>query len=122
MLTILSVRDALYRAGYELQKGSRDPLHFRDIAERTIRYAQCAFGSVVPADYAYNLINRAPFSCSDPFFVFEGRARYHFVDRGFAYTGDIVWRPVGGKPRVVGHWLNGKQQLSNDPRRLLSVD
>ncbi len=45
--------------------------------------------SVVPPDYCYNVINKAPYSFTYPVLVRVARGRYKYVGPGYAYTGPV---------------------------------
>jgi hypothetical protein len=118
MKTRMPVRDALYKAGEELASEYRNrAIPVREIAERTVQHSGCSWGSVIPSDHCYNLVNRSWFSRSDPFFMFEGEGEYRFVGRDYSYTGPITWRERGAEPCVVGESNAGKVRWTGDPRR-----
>ena len=67
--------------------------------------------SIIPSDYCYNIINKAPFSFSTHLFEFLGAGSYKCLGEKYPYNGDIHW-----KGEKVGHWKNGKPILIKDPR------
>ena len=86
MANYMSIAEALYKAGAELQRqAGKQSIPRRDLARRTIALTGCSYESVLLSDYCYNLVNRAPVSCSDPFFVQEGRG-------GLSYSRALAWR------------------------------
>lgn len=73
--------------------------------------------SVIPSDYCYNVINKAPFSFRHLVLVRVGRGRYQYVGPNFAYTGPVLWKPKQQNERQVGSWHNGRCDLQHDPRQ-----
>lgn len=73
--------------------------------------------SVVPSDYCYNVINRAPYSFRHPVLLRIWRGRYKYVGPGYAYTGPVMWKPFGEAERQVGCRIDGEPHLELDPRR-----
>lgn len=113
----MSIEDALDRAGKELQsKDEQGPIPRGELVAVAARYAGCGVSSVIPSDFAYNRVNRAPASRARPMFVQEARGLYKYLGLGYPYTGAIFWRPVGEKERVVGRSKNGEAELFRDPR------
>jgi len=72
--------------------------------------------SVIPSDYCYNVINKAPYSCRHPVLVRVERGRYKYVGPDYAYTGPILWKPKQESERQVGRWNHGVCHLEQDPR------
>ena len=113
----LSVEEALSLAGAALQKEfGADPIPRRALADAVMRQCACSRSSVLPSDFAYNMVNRAGVSCERPVFIQEGRGYYRFVGRNHPYTGDVFWKPSGGTRRKVGAWNEGVPQWIDDPR------
>ena len=85
------------------------------------REAECLGGygrdSVVPSDFCYNVVNRAPGSFTHPVLLRVARGRYKYVGPGYTYTGPVLWRPKQGGERQVGSWIDGDLRLTFDPRR-----
>ena len=73
--------------------------------------------SVIPSDYCYNVINKAPYSFQHPVLVRVERGRYKYVGPGYRYIGSVVWKPKGGAERQVGTWSAGLCDLEMDPRQ-----
>lgn len=91
------------------------------IPAQEIRLAAARLGdygkdSILPSDYCYNLINRAPSSCAYPVFERVERGRYRYLGPSFAYDGPVWWKPTGGRERQVGSWRAGVCTLVEDPR------
>lgn len=82
-------------------------------AERLGGYGR---GSIVPADYCYNAINKAPYSFRYPLLLRVERGRYKYVGPHYAYTGPVMWQPKQGSERQVGSWTEGEFDLNFDPR------
>ncbi len=72
--------------------------------------------SVLPSDYCYNVVNKAPISLRHPSLLRVGRGRYKHVGPKHAYSGPIWWKPKGEGERQVGRWHEGRCLLETDPR------
>ena len=72
--------------------------------------------SVIPSDYCYNVINRAPFSFKCPMLVRVERGRYRYIGPEYAYNGPVMWKPKQEAQRQVGSWSGGVCRLEFDPR------
>jgi hypothetical protein len=103
-------------AGSNLQAQLGDVLPKQDIDREIVRLGRYTAGGIPPADYCYNLINRAPLSFRYPVFEWVERGRYRYLGPNYPYTGPIFWRPAGGE-RQVGEWKDGTCHLREDPRR-----
>ncbi len=73
--------------------------------------------SIIPSDYCYNLINKAPESFNHPIFVRVERGRYKYVGPGYRYIGSVMWKPKQERERQVGTWNGGMCDLELDPRQ-----
>ncbi len=73
--------------------------------------------SVIPSDYCYNVINKAPASFKHLVLIRVGRGRYKYADSGCSYNGPVMWKPTGDSERQVGVWKDGKCDLAEDPRQ-----
>ncbi len=72
--------------------------------------------SVIPSDYCYNVINKAPYSFKHPVLVRVERGRYKYVGPGYRYIGSVMWKPKQGREIEVGTWSGGICELEADPR------
>lgn len=75
--------------------------------------------SVIPSDYCYNLINKAPVSFKHPILVRVERGRFKYVGPGYRYIGSVMWKPKQGREIQVGIWHGGMCELEIDPRQPL---
>lgn len=117
-MTLTPIRKALERAGRELQsRDPNDPIAHADLVKLVAHYAGCSPTSVLPADFAYDRVNKGAVSRANPMFVQAGRGQWRFLGLDHPYTGPIVWKPVGEKERQVGHSTDGVVVFSHDPRR-----
>jgi hypothetical protein len=73
-------------------------------------------GNILPSDYCYNLINRAPVSFRFPVFEWVEWGKYRYLGPDYNYTGPILWKPRGESERKVGEWESGVCRLWEDPR------
>lgn len=87
-----------------------------DISQEIVRVSEFARGSLLPADYCYNRINKAPYSFRFPVFQWVERGKYRYLGPGYDYTGPILWKPRGKPERKVGEWKSGVCRLWEDPR------
>lgn len=74
-------------------------------------------GSVIPSDYCYNLINKAPFSFKHPVLVRVQRGKYKYVGPDYRYNGSVMWKPKQEREIKVGTWNGGMCDLEVDPRQ-----
>lgn len=89
-----------------------------DVLKREIeRIGGYGKDSVIPSDYCYNVINKAPFSFRYLALVRVGRGRYKYVGPNCAYSGPVMWKPKHENERQVGCWHNGECDLQQDPRQ-----
>jgi len=89
-----------------------------DVLKREIeRIGGYGKDSVIPSDYCYNVINKAPFSFRYLALVRVGRGRYKYVGPNCAYSGPVMWKPERENERQVGSWHNGECDLQQDPRQ-----
>ena len=77
-----------------------------------------AEGSILPSDYCYNRINKAPYSCKNPSLELVEFGVYKYIGLNAKYSGIIYWKPKGGEIKKVGEWKNGAQILWEDPRNI----
>ncbi len=99
----------------KLQFGER-LLRTEDIEREVESLGGYAPGSVLPTDYCYNRINKAPFSFRYPVFERVERGRFRYLGPHYNYTGSILWKPRGASERKMGEWKSGKFVLWEDPR------
>jgi hypothetical protein len=88
-------------------------LRARDISQEIERLGKGKYarGSILPSDYCYNLINKAPFSFRYPVFEWVERGKYTYLGPNYNYVGPILW-----KGRQVGEWKSGVCDVWEDPR------
>ena len=114
---LMPIENALDRAGRELQaKCKQEPIPRDELCAVAAGYAGCAVSSVIPSDFSYNRVNRAPASRARPMFVQEARGLYRYVGLDYPYTGEIFWKPEDEDERVVGRSDNGITVFEYDPR------
>jgi hypothetical protein len=95
-----------------------DEIPFKSIQREAERIGNYRRGSIIPSDYCYNLINKAPDSFRHPVLILIGPDVYKYVGPGYTdYTGPVKWRSRGGPEQIVGHWNDGRLTLKFDPRR-----
>jgi hypothetical protein len=87
---------------------------FKRGIERTGGFAK---DSVLPSDYCYNSINKAPISFQYRLLIRLGQGRYEHVGLNHSYTGSIMWKPKHGAEQQVGCWIDGECHLDFDPRK-----
>jgi hypothetical protein len=87
-----------------------------DIQREIARLGPYARGSILPADYCYNRINKAPYSFHFPVFEWVERGKFRYLGPNYNYTGSIFWKPRGESERKVGEWKSGVCRLWKDPR------
>jgi len=118
VIGMTSIGQALERAGRELQaRHGSNPIPTRELTELAASYAGCSRSSVLPADFAYDRVNRGGVSRAYPMFIGEGLGYWRFVGLGYPYTGPIFWKPVGEAEREVGFSREGRTVFSYDPRK-----
>lgn len=105
------------KAGKNLSKSGEDLLETKDIGREIERLGGFAKGAILPADYCYNRINKAPYSFRYPVFEWVERGKYRYLGPNYNYTGPIFWKPRGASERQVGQWKSGICDLWEDPRR-----
>jgi hypothetical protein len=99
-------------AGRNLQAQSGEELlKAKDIQQEIVRLGGFARGSVLPSDYCYNRINKAPYSFCYPVFEWVERGKYRYLGPNYDYTGPILW-----KGKQIGEWKCGACNLWEDPR------
>jgi hypothetical protein len=105
------------QAGKNLKvRFGEEPLRAEDIQREVKRLGEYAKGSVLPADYCYNRINKAPYSFRYPVFERVERGRFIYLGPHYNYTGPIFWKPQGAPEGQVGEWKSGVCRLWKDPR------
>jgi hypothetical protein len=113
-----AIGSALERAGRELQPiYAPNAIPAGELADRAAGYASCKAASVIPADFAYDRVNRSAVSRAYPMFIGQARGYWRFVGLDYPYTGPIFWKPVGEKERQVGFSTNGRATFTYDPRK-----
>lgn len=81
-------------------------------------YSDVGFGSVNPADYCYNRINKDKSSFILHMFELTDYSTYKCLGHNANYSGPIFWKPKGEDGlKHVGEWTNGKFKLWKDPRK-----
>ncbi len=104
----LGVTEAMERVARRLQTENGDrPLPRKLIVEQVVAECGCGDDSALPSDHCYNRINNGIKLENTPMFLHEGKGLYRFVGLGFRYTGPLMHHPKRGKPRQVGHWVDG---------------
>ena len=87
-----------------------------DIQREIVSIGPYKKDSILPADYCYNRINKAPYSFRFPVFKWVERGRFRYLGPYDNYTGPIYWKPRGEPERKVGEWKSGVCCLWDDPR------
>ena len=105
------------QAGKNLKRRFGEKLLRTEDIEREVRsLGGYARGNVLPTDYCYNRINKAPVSFCYPVFEWVERGRFRYLGPHCNYTGPILWKPRGAPERIVGEWKSGVCHLAEDPR------
>jgi hypothetical protein len=105
------------RAGKNLKlRFGEEPLTAEHIQREVERLGGFAKGAIIPADYCYNRINKAPNAFRYPVFERVERGKFIYLGPHYNYTGPIFWKPRGAPERQVGEWRSGVCHLWEDPR------
>jgi Mn-dependent DtxR family transcriptional regulator len=105
------------QAGKNLKlRFGEEPLRAEDIQREVEHLGGYAKGAIIPADYCYNRVNKAPYSLRYPVFEWIERGRFRYLGPNNNYTGSIFWKPRGAPERQVGEWRSGVCHLWKDPR------
>ena len=107
----------VYEVGKNLQQQLGEELLLtEDLQQGIERLGGYTRGAILPTDYCYNRMNKAPFSFRFPVLEWVGRGKFRYLGPNYNYTGPIYWKPRGEAERQVGEWKSGVCNLEEDPR------
>ncbi len=105
------------QAGKNLKLRFGDRLLGKEDIEREVEFlGGYTRGGVLPTDYCYNRINKAPSSFCYHVFEWVERGRFKYLEPHYDYTGPILWKPRRAPEKKAGEWVSGVCHLAEDPR------
>ncbi len=115
-----TIHEVVDKAGKTLKEKYNNCIPTSEIKKKIIEIGGYAKGSILPSDYCYNRINKAPYSCRKPSLelIDNDGIYYKYWGLKAQYTGQINWKPKNGELKQVGEWKNGTQILKEDPRNI----